>query len=230
MKKSMLTRFSNLGMRHLSWLVRTLWLGALLSSAQAYASGSEALKTFVTQVHAARGKFVQRQITQSTEQNVPAASMQAARTLSGTFVFLRPGKFIWAYQKPYAQILQADGKYFYVYDQDLNQVTRRKLDQALSGSSATILFGSNDLSRDFKLRDAGTQQGIDWLELIPKTQDSQFQRISIGFRQGNLAAMKLHDSFGNLTELTFSQIEKNPPLSADQFKFTVPPGAELVNG
>ncbi len=224
LRKSYLVHFFQLGSR---WLACLLGLSALLHAAHSYAGGREALQAFVTQVHAARGQFVQRQITTSTDSNATEAT---ERTLSGNFVFLRPGKFIWAYQKPYAQVLQADGKYFYVYDADLNQVTRRKLDQALSGSSATILFGSNDLSRDFKLSDAGTQQGIDWLNLIPKSQDSQFQRISIGFRQGNLAAMKLYDSFGTLTELTFSQIEKNPPLSADQFKFTVPRDAELVNG
>lgn len=224
LRKSYLAHFFQLGSR---WLACLLGLSALLHATHSYAGGREALQAFVTQVHAARGQFVQRQITASTDSNTTEAT---ERTLSGNFVFLRPGKFIWAYQKPYEQVLQADGKYFYVYDADLNQVTRRKLDQALSGSSATILFGSNDLSRDFKLSDAGTQQGIDWLNLIPKSQDSQFQRISIGFRQGNLAAMKLYDSFGTLTELTFSQIEKNPPLSADQFKFTVPRDAELVNG
>ncbi len=224
LRKGYIKSFFQLSSR---WLACLLGLSTLMHTAHSYAGGREALQAFVKQVHAARGQFTQRQITPSSEANKTEAT---ERTLSGNFVFLRPGKFIWAYQKPYAQVLQADGKYFYVYDPDLNQVTRRKLDQALSGSSATILFGSNDLSRDFKLSDAGTQQGIDWLILIPKSQDSQFQRISIGFRQGNLAAMKLYDSFGTLTELTFSQIETNPPLSADQFKFTVPSGAELVNG
>jgi outer membrane lipoprotein carrier protein len=36
--------------------------------------------------------------------------------------------------------------------------------------------------------------------------------------------------FGNVTLLTFSNIEKNPPLKADQFKFVVPKGADVING
>jgi outer membrane lipoprotein carrier protein len=42
--------------------------------------------------------------------------------------------------------------------------------------------------------------------------------------------MELHDVFGNVTLLTFSNIEKNPPLKADQFKFVVPKGADVING
>src|SRR5260364_175251 len=45
-----------------------------------------------------------------------------ARRSSGTFLFSRPGRFIWRYEQPYQQILQSDGKTFYIYDKDLNQV------------------------------------------------------------------------------------------------------------
>ncbi len=44
---------------------------------------------------------------------------------TGTFEFARPGKFIWTYEKPYEQLLQADGEKLYIYDKDLNQVTVR---------------------------------------------------------------------------------------------------------
>ena len=59
---------------------------------------------------------------------------------SGTFLFSRPGKFIWTYSKPYEQVLQADGTRLYVYDKDLNQVTIKKLGDALGSSPAAILF------------------------------------------------------------------------------------------
>ena len=129
-------------------------------------------------------------------------------------MFARPGKFIWSYEKPYAQILQADGDKLYVYDKDLNQVTVRSLGGALGASPAAILFGSNDLDKNFTLRDAGVKGGIDWLELTPKAKDTQFQTVGIGFKDGNLQAMELHDVFGNVTLLTFSNIQKNPPLKS----------------
>jgi outer membrane lipoprotein carrier protein len=209
-------------------------IGASLLVAQhAFASGSEQLKAFVAQVHSARGDFVQQEVrAPGKEQSASDAAqiMPKNSTSSGTFVFARPGKFIWSYEKPYEQVLQADGDKLYVYDKDLNQVTVRALGGALGASPAAILFGSNDLDKNFTLRDAGVKAGIDWLELIPKAKDTQFQRVGIGFKDGNLQAMELHDVFGNVTLLTFSNIQKNPPLPADAFKFTVPKGADVING
>ena len=209
-------------------------IGASLLVAQhAFASGTEQLKAFVAQVHSARGNFVQQEVrapSKAQSASDAAQVMPKNSTSSGTFEFARPGKFIWSYEKPYEQILQADGDKLYVYDKDLNQVTVRPLGGALGASPAAILFGSNDLDKNFTLRDAGVKAGIDWLELIPKAKDTQFQSVGIGFRDGNLQAMELHDVFGNVTLLTFSNIQKNPPLPADAFKFTVPKGADVING
>ena len=225
----------------LGHLVRTLVRGigrvaigaSLLVAQHAFASGTEQLKAFVSQVRSARGDFVQQEVRAPSKAQSASDAVQVMpknSTSSGTFVFARPGKFIWSYEKPYQQILQADGDKLYVYDKDLNQVTVRPLGGALGASPAAILFGSNDLDKNFTLRDAGVKAGIDWLELIPKAKDTQFQSVGIGFRDGNLQAMELHDVFGNVTLLTFSNIQKNPPLPGDAFKFTVPKGADVING
>jgi len=224
------TRFARTARRALF-----LALGAsVLMVSQAYASGTDQLKQFVSQVHSARGNFVQRELkAPSGAKNASDAIATAtlnAKTSSGTFVFARPGKFIWSYEKPYQQLLQSDGDNLYVYDKDLNQVTERKLGGALGASPAAILFGSNDLDKNYTLRDAGEKGGIDWLEMLPKAQDTQFQRIGIGFRNGTLAAMELHDVFGNVTLLTFTNMQANPPLKADTFKFVVPKGADVISG
>src|ERR1700712_3014669 len=206
---------------------------SMLLASQAFASGTEQLKAFIAQIHSAHGSFVQREVKAPSKAAASATQGMAARlggTSSGTFTFARPGKFIWAYDKPYAQLLQADGNKLYVYDKDLNQVTVRTLGNALGASPAAILFGSNDLDKNYTLRDAGVKDGIDWLELTPKAQDTQFQQVGIGFRNGNLEAMELHDVFGNVTLLTFSNIEKNPPLKSNQFKFIVPKGADVIDG
>ncbi|TAM52506.1 MAG: outer membrane lipoprotein chaperone LolA [Paraburkholderia sp.] len=219
-------------------LMRSLQAAALgvavaVFAPSAWASGTAQLKAFVSQVHAARGDFVQREV-KAPAKNAAASGGAVVPTLggtsSGTFVFARPGKFIWSYEKPYEQVLQADGDNLYVYDKDLNQVTVRKLGGALGASPAAILFGSNDLEKNFTLRDAGVKEGIDWLELIPKSRDTQFERVGIGFRDGNLEAMELHDVFGNVTLLTFSNIQKNPAMKPGAFKFTVPKGADVING
>jgi outer membrane lipoprotein carrier protein len=238
-RSSLPARGARAAMRSITRGLGAMAMGAALLGAApaAFASGTEQLKAFVSQVHSARGDFEQREVKAppKTQAGADAAQPNAAQpkisgTSSGTFVFARPGKFIWSYEKPYEQVLQADGDNLYVYDKDLNQVTVRKLGGALGASPAAILFGSNDLEQNFTLRDAGVKGGIDWLELTPKAQDTQFKRVGIGFRDGNLEAMELHDVFGNVTLLTFSNIQKNPPLKANAFKFTVPKGADVING
>ena len=72
---------------------------ALLCAVPARATGVDQLRSFLTQTTSARGEFVQR-VTRS-------ASTQQS---SGQFVFQRPGKFRWSYEKPYEQLIIADGE------------------------------------------------------------------------------------------------------------------------
>ncbi|AOY93999.1 outer membrane lipoprotein carrier protein LolA [Cupriavidus sp. USMAA2-4] len=197
---------------------------ALLASGltAAHAAATDQLQAFVTTVKTARGEFTQRQVKGQGD------TLKVTGNSSGSFAFSRPGKFTWRYEKPYEQLLQADGQTLYIYDKDLNQVTERKLDGALGSSPAAILFGSNDLEKNFVVRNGATRDGIEWLELTPKSKDTQFERIGIGFKGGNLAAMELRDAFGNTTLLSFTAMQKNPALPADTFRFTVPKGADVM--
>jgi outer membrane lipoprotein-sorting protein len=40
--------------------------------------------------------------------------------------------------------------------------------------------------------------------------------------------MILSDAFGQTTDLTFSDVERNPKLATDVFQFTPPKGADVV--
>jgi outer membrane lipoprotein carrier protein len=205
--------------------LRSLLLAAVMAvPALASAAALDQFKSFVASTKAARGEFTQRQI-KSDDARRGGARISAPA--SGTFVFARPGKFIWNYQKPYEQLLQADGEKLYIYDKDLNQVTIRKLGDALGSSPAAILFGSNDIEKNFTLKDAGTKDGLEWLEAIPKAGDTTFDRIGIGLKGGVPQAMELRDSFGQVSLLTFTRFEKNPAIDAGQFNFKAPKGADV---
>jgi outer membrane lipoprotein carrier protein len=158
-----------------------------------------------------------------------ALAARAGAVSSGSFRFARPGKFIWTYQKPYEQVLQADGDTLYVYDKDLNQVTTRKLGNALGSSPAAILFGSNDLEKNFTLAEAGARDGLEWLTATPKAKDTSFESIGIGLKDGTPQAMELKDNFGQTVLLKFTSFQRNPALGAQTFRFEVPKGAEVVN-
>lgn len=188
----------------------------------ASASALAQFKSFVSTTKSARGEFTQR-LVKSIE-----GTPRVSNASTGTFAFARPGKFIWTYQKPYEQVLQADGEKLYIYDKDLNQVTVKRLGDALGSSPASILFGSNDLEKSFTLKEAGEKDGLEWLEATPKTKDTTFEKIGIGLKDGLPQAMELRDSFGQVSLLSFRRFEKNPAMPADQFKFVVPKGTDVM--
>src|SRR5690606_17035637 len=139
-----------------------------------------------------------------------------------------PGKFRWTYEKPYAQLIVGDGARIWIYDEDLQQVTVRKLDQALGSTPAALLAGSNEALKGFELKDEGVREGLEWVLAVPREQESNFSRIRMGFSEAGLAAMELADSFGQTTVLTFDKLRRNPALDSELFKFTPPEGADLI--
>jgi len=204
-----------------SLIASLLVAGAFAVSGAAHAAALDQFKSFVASTKSAKGDFTQQQLGK------PKAGKPTPIS-SGTFVFARPGKFIWTYQKPYEQTLQADGEQLYIYDKDLNQVTVRKLGNALGSSPAAILFGSNNLEQNFTLAEAGERDGLEWLNATPKAKDTSFEQISIGFKGGVPLAMELKDSFGQTSLLKFTNFQRNPQLGAQQFKFEVPANADVV--
>lgn len=184
------------------------------------ASGTDALKSFLGQTKSVKARFAQMVLDRN---------LKPLQQAQGVMQFSRPGKFRWDYVKPYEQTIVGDGTRLWIYDKDLNQVTVRKLDRALGASPAALLAGSNDLERDFTLSDSGSKDGLDWLDAVPKSRDTAFERVRMGFGKSGLAAMELRDQFGQITVITFADIERNPPIAAEVFRFTPPKGADVIS-
>lgn len=186
----------------------------------ASAAATDALKVFLNQTQTVKARFAQMVLDKN---------LKPLQQAQGVMQFSRPGKFRWDYLKPYEQTIVGDGTRLWIYDKDLNQVTVRKLDRALGASPAALLAGSNDLERDYTLTNLGVEKGLDWLEAVPKSRDSVFERVRLGFGKSGLEAMELRDQFGQLTVITFADVERNPRLAADVFRFTPPKGADVIS-
>lgn len=186
----------------------------------ASAAATDALKVFLDQTQTLKARFAQMVLDKNLK------TLQQAQ---GVMQFSRPGKFRWDYLKPYEQTIVGDGSRLWIHDKDLNQVTVRKLDRALGASPAALLAGSNDLERDFTLSNAGIKDGLDWLDAVPKSRDTVFERVRMGFGKSGLEAMELRDQFGQVTVITFTDVERNPRIPADVFRFTPPQGADVIS-
>ena len=191
----------------------------LLFSFPALASGLDDFLAFNSSSKTATGRF---------EQQVFDRSGKTVERASGTFAFRRPGKFRWTYDKPNKQVLVGDGSKLWIHDPDLNQVTVKRIDQAISSTPAALLAGKDDITALFTLRDAGSADGLNWVEATPKAQDTGFERVRLGLQGRNLAAMELHDQLGGRTLLHFTELKANAPVPADSFKFAPPKGADVL--
>jgi outer membrane lipoprotein carrier protein len=161
------------------------------------------------------------------EQTVLDAKGKQTQKTNGTLVFSRPGKFRWTYEKP-AQLIVGDGKKVSFFDQDLNQVTVRKFEQAFSSTPAALLSGKGDIDNAFTLVAAGESEGMSWLDALPRQKDAGIEKIRVGFSNGQLSAMELNDAFGNRTRISFTKFERNPKIDAKEFVFTPPKGVDIV--
>ena len=192
---------------------------AAIVPALAEAGGIDELHAFLDGAKNGRATF---------RQTVVARSGRVPQVSSGTFAFARPGRFRWSYEKPFEQLVVGDGAKVWVYDRDLNQVIVRQLDAALGATPAALLAGDNALERSFVLVDGGTADGLAWVEATPKSVDSTFTKVRIGFRDQLPRAMELADAFGQTTRLQFDAFERNVALPADLFRFVPPAGADVV--
>ena len=196
-----------------------LALAAALAAPLAWAADPAAtLRSFVRDVKSGHGDFTQ---------TVTAPDGVRKKTSSGTFDFLRPNRFRFAYTKPFEQTIVGDGEKVWIHDADLNQVSSRKIGQALGATPAALLAGGA-IERDFDLANLPPKDGLEWAEARPKAKDGAFESVRVGFRGGELAALEIVDSFGQKSLLQFNGFAANVPEAAESFRFKVPPGADLI--
>lgn len=194
-------------------------LSALLFVVTAHAGGVDRLKAFMDGARTVEARFTQ---------TVEDRSGRITQKASGTMAFSRPGKFRWDYTAPYEQVIVGDGTRLWLYDADLEQVTVKPLAEVIAGSPAALLAGDNAIDKYFALKDAGRSDGLEWLEATPKSRDTTFDRIRMGFRGDVLAQMELFDHFGQRTTLVLSHLVRNPAIPASRFSFTPPKGADVI--
>lgn len=195
-----------------------LMTASLSSSA---ASGKAALSAFVQSAASAQGAFEQK----VADKNGSVAGGEA----SGTFVFERPGKFLWKTELPYPQTIVSDAKTVSIWDPDLNQVTVRRLTEAVSATPAAVLFGRGDLEKTFVLADLPDAAGLNWVSAQPRVEDMTYKRFEIGFdADGVPAEMRLFDHFGQTVTIAFKNVKINAAVEPSVFQFRIPEGADIL--
>jgi len=177
------------------------------------------LDAFAECLHSFKGHFTQ---------TLTDASGQGAKTSSGTLALEAPREFRWDTLAPYKQTIVADGSRVWLYDPELEQVTVRVQSTEEAHSPLTVITDLKQLDRDFKVTEQGERDGLTWLRLTSKAKDPQFGYADLGFDAAGLKRMVFQDQLGAITDIRFSDWQRNVDLPASTFNFTPPPSADVI--
>ncbi|NJN47261.1 MAG: outer membrane lipoprotein chaperone LolA [Candidatus Competibacteraceae bacterium] len=169
-----------------------------------------------------------RSLSAEFEQQVFDDQSNPLETSSGRMVMQKPGRFRWDYAQPSEQVIVADGKRLWVYDIELEQITVRALDEALSATPLALLSGAAPIEDTFVVNSQEARDGLEWFVLLPKQEQPEFKQLSIGFKDEQLQVIELEDALNQRTRLTFAKLERNVAIDPTQFEFTPPPGVDVV--
>lgn len=197
----------------------------IAEEAKQYKSAEQLLKDFFKNTKSLTANFTQMTLD---DKGQLIDDQQSA----GLFILQRPGKFRWHAVSPSELILMADGKNFWNYDVELEQVIVKPIDETLSESPAMLLSGESDVLKAF---DIGSSFGttleignIEWIQLTPKDKNADFSRLSIGFLDEQVRLMELATNVGQVIRVELTSVETNKDLKSDLFKFKVPDGVDVI--
>jgi outer membrane lipoprotein carrier protein len=208
------------------WVLLALLLVPLAFSATApTTAGSTPLDSYLDDMKTLRASFIQTL--------VDAHGREIDRA-SGKLIVSRPGRFSWEIHpqgsgaSDTGQLMVADGKNLWFLDRDLQQVTVKPVDAALSATPAMLLSGTVDVRKNFKITPAPKRDGLDWVLVEPRGNEADFRSALLGFEGKELRRMILEDKLGQTATVQFDQVERNGKVAPEEVSFTPPSGVDVI--
>ncbi|MDF2691027.1 MAG: outer rane lipoprotein carrier protein LolA [Gammaproteobacteria bacterium] len=192
-------------------------LGLSLFVSSVFAASPVSLDSLLSNFQSLQANFAQISQTQG----------QASQQVTGTLAIQKPNRFRWEVLQPNPQLIVADGKNLWNYEEDLQQVTVSPIGQALSNTPMLLLSGEvTQIKALFNVQALSPYQ----YQLTPKQADNLLKSVVIGFDQnGRLASLILTNNMGQVTQIQFNQVKLNPALPAKLFQFIPPNGADVLS-
>ena len=169
-----------------------------------------------------------RSVTATFSQSVTDPGGDTGEESRGTLALQAPRQFRWETKEPYQQTIVADGTRVWVYEPDLQQVSVRSQSSEEAHSPLTVLTNLGELDAGFTASEAGERDGLQWLKLVAKAKEPEFEYAELGFSATTLDRMVFKDQLGNTTQIRFDDWKRNAAIPADAFKFTPPKGVDVI--
>jgi outer membrane lipoprotein carrier protein len=159
-----------------------------------------------------------------------AASM--GTSARGRLFFLKPRAIRWDYEQPRQQfVINEDKAWLYVPEE--KTIYLYDADQIINSPVVLSFFsGLGQLGEMFSITQLPSEPGPPpryRLLLLPREADSPVSQITLWVdpRSYQVVGIQTEDPLGNINEITFSNIQVNPPLDPSWFALEVPEGVRL---
>ncbi|MGM0953103.1 MAG: outer membrane lipoprotein chaperone LolA [Pseudomonadota bacterium] len=183
-------------------------------------AAAEELTTMLRDYQSYQADFIQIVVDES------GAQVQESR---GELKAKRPGLFYWETDAPLQQFIVSNGENVEVYDPDLEQVTIHDLDERVQTTPALLLSGEVDnLHETYEVFERNIGNQVREFKLVPRAADSLFTSLRLSFEEGTLQEMRMQDSLGQLSILSFDDIVLNEDIEKDVFKLDYPEGVDII--
>ena len=161
------------------------------------------------------------------EQTYTYAGLGRRQVSSGTLRVKKPGMMRWDYAKPTSKTVAVKGLRLVQYEPEENQAyVDERFDASAMSAAVTFLLGQGDLAREFALSsgEGGT------LLLRPKEPDPRVESIALSLGpSGEVVATRVVDGAGNVNEIKFSEMKRNPGLPDSAFEVKLPKDVRRVD-
>jgi outer membrane lipoprotein carrier protein len=150
---------------------------------------------------------------------------------TGILTLRKQGRMRWDYTRPEGKLFVSDGKNIYLYTAKDNRVEKVSLkDSEDMRAPFAFLLGRLDMKKEF--RDFQVQQGDGgvWLDASAKDMHVPYDGIEMLIAsEGSIRELKVKGRDQSILAYSFTNEKVNPPVSDQQFHFTIPHGAEVVD-
>jgi len=159
------------------------------------------------------------------------------RTESGSLWLKKPGKMRWEYRSPKEKLFLSDGKDAWFYlpgDRQVRRSSVKKLDDLRSPLG--FLLGKTRLEKELDGLSAApdvtpTTAGNVVLRGVPKAMADRVNEVVLEITPDyHIARIQFEEADESVTEYRFSEQRENAAIADQRFRFSPPPGVEIVDG
>jgi outer membrane lipoprotein carrier protein len=200
----------------------------VVTVAPAAAASEGALKQALTRLQ--ERYEATRTLTADFQQTVESPTLAGSLESRGTVAFEKPNRMRWDYREPDPQLIVGDGESLWIYQPADKQVIKAPLSDAFQARTPiTFLAGLGRLERDFEVS-LEREDAERWvLRLVPR-QDAGLGTLGLTVRKADasIEEARITDLLGTVTRLRLLGERRNVSLAPALFRFTPPPGVDVV--